>query len=459
MAYAKSDAIVNVLIGNMGEGKTYASVAAMICHAKRCKRPIRAAIVRDTHENIKTSTAVSIREMFDDAPEMIRFADDYKKLTIFSEPPVDVRLFGIADLGALSKLQGPEYALIWLEEPAPMSDRCNAGLSVEVYRAALVRCARQKGTKARLQISMNPADEDHWTYTELIDSPEILPEYPLVSKQVFYMQYGENKHLSAVARQAVQAAYKDDPAAYTRYVEGKFASVYRGKKVTPEFNPLLHVAPAPLEPARGLVSFRYYDSWHNPTCGLGQITTTGRLIFLDTCKLEGSDIRTLIETQVEPLLNSPRWKDKAKAWRDIGDFSMRQPDQSNRQESAAKVVEGAFRTVFEPGPPKWEIMKLGLKRGLNQIIMGMPAVVVCPNNKLLIKGLSGAWHYKTDNAGNITSTIPEKDEISHVCDGWANAVNVLLPTRGAALNPAAYKKLAQQAKARIESYGVQGGRP
>ncbi|MDI6752759.1 MAG: hypothetical protein QME78_00005, partial [Thermodesulfobacteriota bacterium] len=315
--------------------------------------------------------------------------------------------------------------------------------------------ARQKGTIPRLQISMNPADEDHWTYPELIEAPEVLPEFPLITKKVWFMKYGENKHLTEVARQTVKVAYKDDPAAYTRYVEGKFASVYRGKKVTPEYNPLIHLAPDPLEPAWGLVSFRYFDGWHNPSCGLGQITTTGRLVFLETVRLEGSDIRTLIETQVIPLLNSPRWKGKAKAWRDVGDFSMKQPDQSNKQENAARVVEDAFGTIFEPGPPRWEIMKLGIKRALNMNIMGLPAIVVCPTNKLLHKGLSGGWHYKVDNSGNIVSTLPEKkNEASHICDGWANAVNVLLPTRSMGVNKDGYRKQAQAAKRRVESYAT-----
>jgi hypothetical protein len=289
-----------------------------------------------------------------------------------------------------------------------------------------------------------------------LETPDVDPDNPLITKQVWFVPYGENRHVSETSRQAVKSAYKDDPASYIRYVEGRFAPVYRGKKVSPEFNPLIHVAPGPLEPARGLVSFRYYDSWHNPTCGLGQITTTGRMVCLDTVRLEGSDIRTLIQTQVLPLLNSPRWKGKAKAWRDMGDFSMKQPDQSNKQESSARAVEDAFGTIFEPGPPRWEIMKMGFKRALNMNIMGMPAVVICPTNRLLIKGLSGAWHYKTDNAGNITSTLPEKDEISHICDGWANGVNVIFPTRFMGVNRDTYKKQAQASRKRVESYATRG---
>jgi hypothetical protein len=48
LAYVESDAVVNAIIGPMGDGKIYASIAAIIRHAQRCGRPIRAAIVRSS---------------------------------------------------------------------------------------------------------------------------------------------------------------------------------------------------------------------------------------------------------------------------------------------------------------------------------------------------------------------------------------------------------------------------
>lgn len=203
--YVFSNATVNVLVGNTGEGKTHASVVAMPYHAARCGRPIRAAIVRDTHENIKTSTARSIQDVFIDDPGYIRFRNDFRQLTIKSDPPVEADLFGIDDLGSLSKLQGPEYALIWLEEPAPMADKVNAGLKEEVFNAALVRAARQRGTIPRVQVSMNPADEEHWTYKRFIEAPDVDPELPLITKRVWFIKYGENRYVSEESRQAVRA--------------------------------------------------------------------------------------------------------------------------------------------------------------------------------------------------------------------------------------------------------------
>jgi len=458
--YVFSEKVVNVLVSGTGEGKSFASVVAILTHSERCGRPIRCAIVRDTHENIKLSTARTITEVFEQHPSLIVWKNDNKQLVIHGKYRIDVDLFGIDDLASLSKLQGPEYALIWLEEPAPMADKVNAGLSEEVFNAALVRCARQKGTKSRLQISMNPADEDHWTYKRLIEAPAVDIDNPLITKQVWYIPAGENSNVSETSRQAVKSAYKDDLASYTRYVLGQFAPVYRGKKVTPEYNPLIHLAPQELMPVRGLVSFRAWDSWTNPACIMGQITTTGRLVFLNVLTLEGSDVRTLAETQVLPMMNSPRWKDKPRAWRELGDCTMKNPDQSNIATSAARAIEDIFGTIFEGGPTRWEIMKLGFKRALNMNIQGKPAVVIDPVNcRVLNKGLSGAWHYKTDNSGNMTSKgIPEKTEISHPLDCWANACNVLMPGRDVSHLSATYKKQAAVNKRRVQSYATGGAR-
>jgi len=455
-----SDAIVNLIYSSKGEGKTFASVAALIKHAERCGKDIRAAIVRDTHTNIKISTARSIQDALPIGS--YKFKDDYKHLSIFSEPRVDIDLFGIDDLNAVSKLQGPEYAAIWLEEPAPIADADNAGLSEDVFNAALASCARQTGTIPRLQISMNPGNEDHWTHRRLLANLEknedgfflLDPLNPLITLAVFRMPIGENKNLSKLARQATAAAYQNDKQSYARYVKGEFAKVYRGKRVTPDYNKDgQHYSKNELIPANGLVGFRFWDSWQNPSCCLGQITHTGRLVFIDTCRVLESDIRTLIKTQVNPLLNSPKWKGRCKAWRDGGDFSMRQPDQSNIQESAMKVIEDTFGTIFESGPQKWTFMRDGITRTLNDSIKGLPAIVVSKTNLLLHNALSGDWHYKVDKAGNVASDVPDKNPASHIGDAFANAVNVLLPGIIIKMNKQKWAETSRKVRNRVSSYG------
>jgi hypothetical protein len=468
VAYVNSSATVVVIISNTGEGKTFASIAAMISHAKRSGRPIRCAIIRDTHENIKLSTARSIQEFFEQYPRYYRFKNDFKELEIFSNPRVYVDLFGIDDPAALSKLQGPEYALIWLEEPAPMADRVNAGLSEDVFNAALVRCTRQKGTLSRLQVSMNPADEEHWTHRRLIEDAYIDLENPLITREVFRVPYGENIYASEISRQAVKAAYKDDSAAYTRYVLGEFAPVYRGISVTPQYNRERHLEKILLEPVFGLVSFAFFDSWQSPACVLGQITQWNRLVYLDAVQLtSNADIRTLIELEVLPILQSPRWtapdgRSKARAWRIGGDFTMKQPDQSNKLESAARAVEKYFPgAFFEAGPARWEFIKQHISyvlRGSDRL--GQPLVVISPNCKILDKGLSGGWHYPKDNAGHASRGIPEKTgdagKYSHICDAWANSLCVLLPSKIAEIPQKRRRDFDMRHRKRAESYAFCG---
>lgn len=467
-----SEKTITVIIAPLGEGKTFSCIGALIAHAGRCGMPIRCAIVRDTLENIKLSIVPSIQEFFqeffpDNPHKMYRFKNEYKELTIFSNPRIEVDLFGIDDPAALGKLQGSSaYSLIWLNEPAPIADKANAGLSEEVYNVAVIRAVRRKGTPGRLLVDMNPADEEHWTYRRFIEEEDFDPNFPLVQKQVWHVPYGENIHLKEESRQAAMKMYANDEASYARYVTGEFAQIYRGEKVTPQYKRERHLCPDILVPAPGLESFAFFDSWHNPACVLGQISSSGRLIFIDTLRLENSDVRTLIKTRVIPLLNSPKWKNKAFSWRIGGDFTMAQPDQSNRTESSKKAVIEAFRKFlrvnnlfFEAGPSKWKIIKETISWWLTEgDFRSDPMIYLSNNNKLLDKALRGAWHYRTDNSGNVQRDAkPEKDVHSHVADAWANAVCVLLGRANARVNLAAYQKAAAKIKQRVQSYAAAGG--
>lgn len=468
-----SEKMITILIAPLGEGKTFGCIGASIAHAARCGQPIRIAIVRDTLENIKLSIVPSVQEFFeeffpDNPTKHYRFKNEFKELTLYTNPRIEADLFGIDDPASLGKLQGSSaYSLIWLNEPAPIADKANAGLSEEVYNMAVIRAVRRKGTPGRLIVDMNPADEEHWSHKRFIEEPDYDLNFPLVTKQVWHVPYGENKHLKEESRQAAMKMYENDKAAYTRYVKGEFAQIYRGHKVTPQYKRERHLCPDILIPAPGLETFAWFDSWHTPACGLGQITSTGRLVFIETLRLENSDIRTLLDTLVIPILGSPKWKNKAFSWRVGGDFTMNQPDQSNRRESAARVVEDTFRKFlrlpnirFEPGPSKWETIKRHMGQALQgSDYRGDPLVLLSNNNKMLDKALNGAWHYKVDNSGKVLKDAkPVKDIHSHPGDLFGNAVSVLLPSVDRRAQLGNYRKTAAKIKQRIQSYATGGAR-
>lgn len=429
---------IKILIAPLGEGKTFGCVGATIAHAKRCGVPIRAAILRDTLENIRLSIVPSVQEFFQNIPQAYQFRNEYKELYLYTDPPIQFDLFGIDDPASLSKLQGSSaWSLIWLNEPAPIADKANAGLSVDVYRTAVVRALRHTGTPGVLIVDMNPSDEEHWTFEEFEQKPDTDDRFPLVQKQVWHVPYGENAELKEESRQAAKLMYAEGTAEYIRYVEGRFAPIMKGVNVTPHYDRTRHMIidrkglPVPLAPAPGLVGFAFFDSWSNPACVLGQITKTNRLVFLDTLVLPQSDIETLLETQVIPMLESPRWKGVCRGWRIGGDGTMTNMDQSSRLKSAARTVESYFPGCrFEAGPREWNQIEPHLSYVLtHNNYRGDSLILLSGDNKILDRGLAGAWHYRKNNSGQRVGQLPVKDGASHPCDAWANAVCVLLPSR------------------------------
>ena len=179
-AFVNSAAHIVMLVGPMGEGKTFAGVFGLIRHAARCGRDIRCALIRDTHQNIKISTCPDIKEILG---HFVDFKDDYKKMIIHSQPKVECDLFGIDDQAAMSKLQGPQYACIWLEEPAPIIAKANAGLPRGVFDLSIARASRQAKTQLRVQITQNPADEDHWT-EDIFNKPRVYAVDPVSGAEI-----------------------------------------------------------------------------------------------------------------------------------------------------------------------------------------------------------------------------------------------------------------------------------
>ena len=299
-AFVHSDAEIVMVMGEMGSGKTYAALVAVMAHAVRCGRPIRGALIRDTHQNIKISTVPDIQEVLGNR---VTFHDDYKKMVIHSTPRVEMDLFGIDDPASLSKLQGPQYALVWLEEPAPIIEKANAGLPKDVFDMAIARAARQTGTKMRVQISQNPADEDHWT-EELANAPEVYAEDPetgfQIRKEVYRLSFAENKHLNPQTRAANIAAFQHDKGKYSRYVLGVAAQVQLGKAVTPEYNSLIHFCRDKVLPVvRGGIGIRGWDGWHSPCCFIGQFVPPGKLWIHDVC-VGGKHGRGRVDPTVGP---------------------------------------------------------------------------------------------------------------------------------------------------------------
>jgi hypothetical protein len=452
--FCDSPAHIVQLMGPMGEGKTHAGVAGALRHARRCAptldgMPLKGALCRDTHQNIKTSTVQSIHEILGD---WVTFKDDNKRMFIHSQPRIEFDLFGIDDPASISKLQGPQYGIIWLEEPAPILERSNAGLPKDVFLMAIARCGRQKGTLPRLQITQNPGDENHWT-SELAEDPHeymVAEDGTVIYKDTFHIRKGDNIHLTAAQRAMNQAAFKGDKGKWDRYVEGLVASVHEGKPVTPGYNPAIHLSQRILPVYPHLDAFRGWDGWGHPCCITAQYNPLGQFVVHDVLYEEGIYTEEIIERKLQPLLALPKYKDKQNRWRDIGDPTMRTPDQGSLKRSAAKVIEQMLKTRFECGPVRLRSRIEPVNTALRRLVAdGRPQIILSASASLLHRALRGGWRYKVDNSGNTLGREPVKNEHSHPGDAFASLVATLMPYQEQAKRPVRDREAEQR---RITSY-------
>ena len=414
--FIHSTATIVALIGPQGEGKTFAGFWGLAYHAQKFgTKPMKGALIRDTFENIKNMTIPSIIKASDNNAV---FESGGKKMKWYN---ADIDLFGIDDLASLSKLQGAEYTFVWLEEPAPIAAKENAGLREEVFDTALSRTSRQTGAIPRLQITMNPADEEHWTYNKLVLDP-INDEH--TKTEVFHIPYGSNWIIEDWQRDIVKQAYRDRPDLYDRYVRGRFSFVQLGEAVTPEYNEHIHRADEMLYPDPDLPVFRLWDGGLNPTAVFMQMTPRGRMLFLDTVRGENIGVKQLIATRIIPLINQ-RYSN-VKEWRDIGDPSMANREQSDSSQNAADVINTELKASFEKGEKSWDNRREALKEMFNRNVDGEPMFLLSRHDVILHRCFRGGWHYGRDASGNVMRDKPRKDINSHPGDAVSHGVARIL---------------------------------
>lgn len=411
--FIKTDKEIAVLIGPQGEGKTWGGLWGIVEHALKHQRagarlPIYGAIIRDTFENIKRHTKKSILKMLS---ENAYFRDSDHQWIMPGLFECD--LFGIDDYRALNKLQASEYHIKHIEEPAPIVDTGNTGISEEVFDLCCGRGPREQGAIHRVQIGMNPSDEDHWTFHRFIDHPQ-------ANMDVFRVPRGENKYLDEAERERVRSAYAHRPDLLARYDQGEFSFVYTGEAVTPEYRDDVHRAKVDLDPIPGLTTYRFWDGGLYPSLVIAQITPRGKMMVLDTLRGENTGMKQFIQARVKPLLTD-RYSSVTK-WRDLGDPALSHREQSDSSVTAADIINEELKASFEGGEAGWEARKEALKELLSRMVDGEPMFQVSKHEGILHRALRGGWHYHKDVSGKILRDTPVKDLHSHPADALSHGV-------------------------------------
>ena len=445
-AFIDSDVEVPILMASRREGKTVGGIAAIIHHRDRMQSAgvLKAAIVRDTWRNLQRTICETMREGHIREWWDVEFREGGTEAWLNGSEGVHVWLFGMDRPADANKFQSFEAGLVSIEEPAPAADLAS-GVPVDVFGMA-VSSLSQVNVPPRLQIIMNPPDEEHWT----LEVAAFLEEKNRADFRVatFWVPPGENPHLQAGYRERMRLGFEvsNRQDLVMRLVEGKVATVSTGEAVTPEFSDL-HLfkdengkpQAAPMSPR--WPTFRFFDFGHNPTVIWAQLTPMGWLNVLGAIVGENIGIEELIEQELLPwqarfgmMPTTSRVDSFGKvarsgySFRDIGDAAARIREQTSTRRSAAWTLERMLRTSFEAAPIDWTSRRNAVKGALNRNIGGRPMVMFDPFEcKPLIKALRGGWRFAKGKDGKV-SRLPIKDKSSHPGDAFAYGCAVLFPS-------------------------------
>lgn len=433
LRFIKSEAPIIFFVSSQGEGKTFSGFISAIYHYQKIgNQKVRALWVRDTHTNIKDMTVPS----FNDAIEHIakkspaneefikacKWHDDYH---ILEHPFFEWHLVGMDSVNDVNKLMGAGYSLINLEEPAPMMTGASQGIPESVFIAGVARSARQSGiTTSRLQVTMNKADEFHWTTKRMYNDPIMRPEFaPDMWTDVIEIPSGENKYLSDHARQAMRAAYALDPSLQARFIDNKIAFTPNGVPVTPEYDENIHRSNEKLSPLPGIPCYRFWDQGHDKACIICQVNPMlNRLVVLDSLVADGVGIKQLIRGVLKPLL-STRYKSITE-WIDSGDPAIMAHDQGDYENGAQAIIEYELNTIFEPGVTDWQIRKQLIKRALTE----SPMLLLSKHELELHLALRGGWAMKKLSTG-VVLDHPPKTRSSAAADAISQGLAIFFQSK------------------------------
>jgi hypothetical protein len=190
----------------------------------------------------------------------------------------------------------------------------------------------------------------------------------------------------------------------------------------------MHVAKEWLMPDPSLEVIRCWDGGLNPSCVFIQLTPSGRLHVLDSVVGQNMGMDQCIKSKVKVLLARPRYT-RVKKWRDCGDPSLSNREQSNSDHKASLVIEDLLKTTYEPGVSSWEIRREAYKYVLTQMPNGLPMFQVNPRTtqetetvNWIKAGLSGDYSYKVTPQGTVVRDIPVKNLASHPCDALSHVI-------------------------------------
>lgn len=408
--FSNSRAFIRGLMGPFGSGKSSGCVAEMVTLAHEQApgpdgiRRSRFAAIRNTYPQLKDTT---IRTVLDWLPEgpfgKFNKTDHIYYVTGFEGVEFEIWFRALDRPEHVSNLLSMEITAAWVNEAREIPPTIINALKGRVGRFPAMKDGGP--TWAGIFMDTNPPDDDSWWY-KLFE--EDRPEGAEIFKQPSGLSpEAENKrHLIANYYENLCVGAAEEFVKV--YVHGRYGYVQDGKPVYPEYDDSIHCSDkAEYNPALPVI--RGWDFGLTPACVFSQRTPDGRWVTFDEMTGDSIGIERFADQVIEV---SAKYGDRFEDWADPAGEARSQTD----ERTCFEIMRGKGIKA-QASDQDLTIRVESVKKGLNTLISGKPALLIHPRCKKLRKGYQGRYRYRRlQTSAERYSDDPEKNEYSHPHD-------------------------------------------
>ncbi|MCI5045622.1 MAG: hypothetical protein MRY72_13075 [Aquisalinus sp.] len=443
-AFLASTALIRVLIGPKGSGKTSTCEIAEVLNAMampRCfdgVRRYRTLTVRDTYRELYQTAIQSWQDWFppnvgnwsggQDRPaeHELKFIDDYGPVEFVME------FAALPDTGIEKWFDGKQMTGMFMNG-APSMKR-------EILQYGLSRVGRFPPAKSlpvdyrdlindeikHVSMDANKTDVDHWFYDLCVTNVPLDAE--IFDMPGGYDDDAENlAHLNG-GRRYYDAMARNNPKWLVDIeVHNKWGPSRDGVPIYSRYNDRDHLLPNDIDVIPELDLLIGLDagtlSGGRPSAVFGQVTPLGQAVSIDELYLGRCGPTRFFEALLGKLkVSHLRNFRNLRVWADPSAFVG--ADREGGEQTWVDIGEQALGVAIQaPESNELENFRLETKRVLLRTSIDEPGIqgtryryLVCPRCKYIRKGNNSGYRYKLDPKGQEQAK-PEKNESSHPQDG------------------------------------------
>jgi len=440
--FVESNAPIVAYTGGVAVGKTGSALMKALLLGTVVQKPDAAGVrhfrvlwVRATQSRLLSASIPSIKGWLGDAGKWTMGSPIFWRL---KAPGIDFELVavGLDDAEAVDRVMGSDFSIV-----AACDELSEIPDARAVVSRLLTRCGRfpeqHRGgitTGVRLVIISNKSAvssdlhklcvSERSSITEYFDAEQPILEDGSVNPKA------PTRHLPPGYYENLSIALKSSPDVHAILLQNKWGLLSYGKPVIPEFKSTVHIANRKLIPSPNTKLRIAIDPGHFPACVCGALIETdqgnrwelyGELIGerVTTVKFAGM-IREWMQRE---------WPGMAIESAVIDPVAY-QPSDREDEKLLAQVYEGILNLKIRPAAaPLWDVMVEAMRQPFNNLVGGVPAILLDPSMKITAEALAHRVCFK-ESQGALEKIISDNVLKPHSWGDAFAALGYLLSSTG-----------------------------